>query len=153
MTIKTKSKTGLSKKLKKAADKNVYGLMDEIELTLSFKGFAEVGSHKCPKSIKEFAIAIEEALTTCKHPGINPVVDDLYDLFSDGDTTVLLLQKFLEKTGLFEAVPIDNSKSFINITAKVKIMWVNIGPFLNNEKFLITHAEIQTPLFKQEINE
>jgi hypothetical protein len=153
MTTKTKSKPGLSKKLKKAIDKNVYGLLDEIEITLSFKSFADVGAHKCPKSIREFSIAIEEALTTCKHPGINPIVDDLYNLFSEGDTTTVLIQKFLEKNSLFEAIPVDNSKSFINITTKVKIMWVNIETFLNNEKFLITHAEIQTPLFKQEISE
>lgn len=153
MTIKTNSPSGLNKKLKKAYNKNVYGSLDEIELTLGYKSFTDVGTYKCPKNILDLATIISALINEGKHPSINPIIDNLYDLFAEGDTTVILLQKYIEKNSDFKTVPVDNTKSFIEILTKIKILWVNIEPFLNAKNVLITKAEIQTPLFKQEINE
>ncbi len=148
---KRKKEKNISNILKRRLKNEAYGSLDVIEIEINFKALGSAGVVKCPKTINSFALELQKAITMGKHPTLNPVIDDVYEYKTDENNGFEAFEEFILYNGKFETVIIDNHQSYIKINLPIKIMWINIEPFLENKSFIIESAVIQTPMFKQEI--
>ena len=141
----------VEKSLLNSIDKMVYGHFDTVETFISFKTFTDPGFIKCPVAIDEMTIGLYDALKKCKHPTLNPSIDEIYKFKEENKTGKEALKKYIEKLGEFKTERIDNKRSFLEIVLPFKFLFVNIAPFVKDENFTIESATIQTPLFRKEI--
>lgn len=141
----------VEKSLLKSIDSMVYGHFDTVETTLSFKTFTEPGFIKCPDGIEKMTEVLYDAIKACKHPTLNPSIDEIYEFKKEEGTGRDALKSFIENRGVFETEDIDNTKKFLEITVPFKFLFVNIDLIIKNKDLEIKNAVVQTPLFRKEI--
>lgn len=94
---------------------------------------------------------MQKLLSECKYPGLNPIIDEIYDLKMEEMSGLESIYKFIEERASFEASSIDNKKDMVDISVPICIILANVTDFIEEERIKIMKAEVQTALFKKEI--
>ena len=142
----------IEKKLKQQYEESMWGIIDGLTLNISCDYLVSSGTIVCKKSVRKFSCDLVETLKKGNLPNLNPVLDEVYKYKTEENTSLEAFDKFIIETAEFKTQPIDTKQDFLNIETSVKIMWTNVLPFIDNQNIRIERAEIQTGLFRREIN-
>lgn len=138
--------------LSRLVEKKVFSPLDSVTFSLSFSSFVDSGVVRCEKSIETLAETIEACLFKCKHPGLNPCIDKIFEYKKkDNDVAKEAILLLIEEEGSFETKEIDNNNDFLEITLELEVLVVNMETFLKEKSLKIKKASVQTALFKKEI--
>ena len=141
----------LKEKIKKQFENNLYGIVDVLTVTISHDFFVKRGTVTCHESIRKFTCELIETLKIGNLPNLNPMIDEVYKYKTEENTNFEAFDQFILEKGQFKTSPVDKNKDFLNIAITVEIMWTNALPFAEHKTFNIESAEIQTGLFRREI--
>jgi hypothetical protein len=141
----------VEKELKKLLDKKVFSPIDTIDLKISYSTFTELGVRRCKKSTSDFSEILSQCLFSCKHPGLNPCIDKIFQHKKEKETGKEGLINFLLSEGSFSSRELDNNNDFLEIEVNLEILMTNLDVFLEKKEIKIKKAVIQTALFKKEI--
>ena len=141
----------VEKELRKLIDKKSFSPIDMVETTISYCTFTDRGVSRCKNSTKKLSEILYSCLFGCKHPGLNPCIDTIFDYKEEKDSGKDALFKFLLSEGNFDSKELDNNSDFLEIQIKIDLLVMNLEAFLKKEEIKIKKAVVQTALFKKEI--
>ena len=149
---KDEKNSDIEDSLGKFIKKKMFSPLDVVESNLSYKGFTKTGNLRCSVCISDFAKAIYECLKRCKHPTLNPTIDDIYDLKKPGESGLDSIETYIHVFGEFSSQPLDKSKDYLEIVVPFKFLFVNGTSFIEEEKFKVKDGAVQTALFRKVID-
>jgi len=141
----------VEKELRNLLDKKAFSPIDVTEITISYCTFTDRGVSRCKNSAKKLSDILYSCLFGCKHPGLNPCIDKIFDYKEEKDDGKDALSKFLLSEANFNSRELDNNNDFLEILVKIDLLVMNLETFLEKEEIKIKKAVIQTALFKKEI--
>ena len=145
------TKECIKKKLRDHYEKKVFGDLDVTKITIVYENLGQLSAIRCSESIDKFSKTLQTNIAKGKYPTLNPVIDEIYKHKTDSNSGLDSFVLFIENNSKFDALPVDNKNSFIEITTPIEIMWSNIGPFLEDDSIKITETSVQTPFFRKEL--
>lgn len=141
----------VERRLLKLLKVHAFSNIDTIDLVISYPTFVDKGAIRCKKAIGDLSQLLQKLLSECKYPGLNPIIDEIYDLKMEEMSGLESIYKFIEERASFEASSIDNKKDMVDISVPICIILANVTDFIEEERIKIMKAEVQTALFKKEI--